>query len=44
MVYYELYDTKVDAMKREYEIKHMTRKEKLKLIEVFGDCKFTFLE
>lgn len=44
LVYYELYDTKVDAMKREYEIKHMTRKEKLKLIEVFGDCKFTFLE
>lgn len=44
LVYYELYDTKVDAMKREYEIKHMTRKEKLKLIEVFVDCKFTFLE
>lgn len=44
LVYYELYDTKVDAMKREYEIKHMTRKEKLKLIEVFIDCKFTFLE
>ena len=42
LVYYELYDTKVDAMKREYEIKHMTRKEKLKLIEVFGELVYNF--
>ena len=32
LVYYEEYDTKSEAMSREYAIKHMTRKEKEQLI------------
>lgn len=31
--YYEIYETKEEAMRREYEIKHMGRKKKLELIE-----------
>lgn len=34
LVYFEIYDNKIDAQKREYEIKQLSRKEKLKLIEV----------
>lgn len=33
LVYYEEYETKVDAMKREYAIKQLTRKQKEQLIE-----------
>ena len=32
IVYYEIYNTKSKAMKREYEIKQFTRKKKEKLI------------
>lgn len=32
LVYYETFSTKQDAMRREWEIKHMTRAEKLGLI------------
>ena len=32
LVYYEEYDEKRDAMKREYEIKRYSRKDKLKMI------------
>ena len=32
LVYYEAFDTKEEAMSREYAIKQMTRQEKLKLI------------
>ncbi|MEZ3435176.1 MAG: GIY-YIG nuclease family protein [Lachnospiraceae bacterium] len=32
LVYIEEFDTKEEAMKREYEIKHMTRREKEKLV------------
>ena len=32
LVYYESFDTKEEAMSREYAIKQMTRREKLKLI------------
>lgn len=32
LVYYEIYATKEEAMKREYEIKHLTRKQKEMLI------------
>ena len=32
-VYYEGYATKEEAMRREYAIKQMTRKQKLKLME-----------
>lgn len=32
LVYYEEFDTPVEAQKREYRIKRLTRKEKLKLI------------
>ncbi|MBS4930832.1 MAG: GIY-YIG nuclease family protein [Clostridiales bacterium] len=33
LVYYEVYETKQEAMRREYEIKQLTRKQKKKLIE-----------
>ena len=33
LVYYEGYATKEEAMRREYAIKQMTRKQKLKLME-----------
>lgn len=32
--YIEMFDSKSDAMKREYEIKQLSRSEKLKLMEV----------
>lgn len=33
LVYYEVYETKQEAMRREYAIKQLTRKQKKKLIE-----------
>lgn len=33
MVYYEEFSTKQEAMRREWEIKQLTRKDKLKLTE-----------
>lgn len=33
LVYYESFETSVEAQKREYQIKKLTRQEKLKLIE-----------
>jgi putative endonuclease len=33
LVYFEEYEDKIDAMKREYEIKQLTREKKLKLIQ-----------
>lgn len=33
LVYYEAFETKEEAMRREYEIKQMTRKEKEELIK-----------
>jgi len=33
LVYYETFDTKEEAMSREYAIKQMTRQQKMKLIE-----------
>ena len=33
LVYYETFDTKEEAMKREYQIKQMKREDKLILIE-----------
>lgn len=33
LAYYEEFETKEEAMRREYEIKQLTRKEKEKLIE-----------
>ena len=33
LVYSEEFDTKAEAMRREYAIKHMSRPEKLKLIQ-----------
>lgn len=32
LVYYEMFQTKEEAMRREYAIKHMTRKEKEELM------------
>lgn len=37
LVYYEGYETKEEAMQREYAIKQLTRKEKLELIEMYGE-------
>ena len=36
-VYYEGYATKEEAMRREYAIKQLTRKEKLKLMEFWTE-------
>jgi len=36
MVYYESFETKEDAMRREYAIKQLTRSEKLMLIRAKG--------
>ena len=33
LVYYEEFETSVDAQRREYQIKQMTREEKLKLLQ-----------
>ena len=33
LIYYEKYETKEEAMKREYAIKQLTKKEKLALIQ-----------
>lgn len=33
LVYYEAFETKEDAMRREYAIKQLTRAEKIQLIE-----------
>ena len=38
LVYYEEYATKAKAMKREYSIKQLTRKQKEKLIENKNMC------
>lgn len=35
LVYYETFETKEEAMSREFAIKRLSRKEKLKLIEGF---------
>lgn len=37
LVYYEGYETKEEAMRREYAIKQLTRKQKLKLIHLDPD-------
>ena len=34
LVYYEEYEDKIEAMKREYAIKRLSRKEKVKLIKL----------
>lgn len=36
LVYFEEYEDKIEAMKREYEIKQLTRVKKLKLIEQYN--------
>ena len=35
LVYYETFQTKEEAMRREWEIKHLTRREKLQLLASF---------
>lgn len=35
LVYYEQYETKQEALKREYAIKQLSRKEKLALIKAY---------
>lgn len=37
LVYYERYETKEEAMRREYAIKQLTRKQKLELIHLDPD-------
>lgn len=36
LVYYESFDTRQEAMRREWEIKQLSRKEKLALVENFA--------
>ena len=36
LMYYEMYETKSDAMKREYQIKQFTHKQKEKLIHEYN--------
>ena len=36
LVYFEIFDTKEEAMSREYAIKQLSRKEKLELIDGFN--------
>lgn len=36
LAYYETFETKAEAMKREYAIKQMTRAEKLQLLSLFA--------
>ena len=37
LIYYEEFQTKEEAMRREYAIKHMTRSEKENLIKVYSE-------
>ena len=39
LVYYEEFETSIEAQKREYQIKRLTRKQKLMLISCCNDCK-----
>ena len=39
LVYYEEHDTKEDAMRREWAIKHLTRQQKLALIKEKAACR-----
>ncbi|MCD7751809.1 MAG: GIY-YIG nuclease family protein [Lachnospiraceae bacterium] len=39
LVYYEEYDTKEEAMRREFAIKRLTRAQKMTLIEGFDQCR-----
>ncbi|MCE9654842.1 GIY-YIG nuclease family protein [Clostridium celatum] len=39
LVYFEEFEDKIEAMRREYVIKQLTRKEKLILIEKFNSMK-----
>lgn len=39
LIYHEIFENKNDAMKREYAIKRLTRKEKLKLINCYSNKK-----
>lgn len=41
LAYYEEYETKSDAMRREYEIKQMSRKQKIALIDEGMKCHST---
>ena len=40
LVYYETFDTKEEAMRREFSIKKLSRKEKLKLVDGFESKDF----
>lgn len=41
LVYFEQYDNRIDAQKREYEIKQLRRDQKLKLINIKNSGKNT---
>lgn len=43
LVYYETFETKEEAMRREFFIKQLSRSQKLKLIEDFPSEKLLFL-
>jgi putative endonuclease len=42
LVYFEEYETKQEAMKREYYIKQLDRKDKLRLVERMDETRLKF--
>jgi putative endonuclease len=43
LVYFEEYETKQEAMKREYYIKQLDRKDKLRLVEGMDETRLNFI-
>jgi putative endonuclease len=41
LVYYEMHETKQEAMKREYYIKQLTREAKLRLVETMDPSRLS---
>lgn len=42
LVYFEIFENKIDAQKREYAIKQLTRKQKLKLMDTYNFTPYSY--
>lgn len=42
LVYFEIFENKIDAQKREYAIKQLTRKQKLELIDSYNFTPYSY--
>lgn len=42
LVYFEIFENKIDAQKREYAIKQLTRKQKLKLMDSYNFTPYSY--